>query len=633
MRLRGITALIASAAVAAATLVAAPPAVAAEAPRPIVSGWFGWWASDVAVNQMISQADGVVGEVAMFWWSFQEGNARQRLCLYDNGNYNGEGHGQPWCDSPTPWTTPKFDRQRKALQAAGIKVNASITDLGATSKGKLSAYLSDAKNRRAYAKQIADYAVKAGVDGIDLDWEVFAFHDDRAGWERTRESWVAMIKQLSEQLRARGLTLWATVPGGASPFVTNWMSPTNECGEARGGTGQPNPSTGYCVYAWSEIAPYVDRLNIMAYDYSWSVPGPIGPNDWAALVAKSAVEQLGEGNSGKVWIGAPQYGRDWPVASGSGWRVKEGCPAGWKPTTTPSKKSEMGGIKQRELAQRLGVKPTWNERYGEWTFQYWEKTDGKVAKKKVSCEILREVWYADERSALARASIVPEHQIGGIAVWQFDYVDASFYKRLADYGREIAPAATKVSVKAPKATTHGRTISVKVETESRAGAAKGAEATLYFQSQGGSATRAMVTSITLDAEGKGVFKVPAEASGSWSVSVEGSWSRASGESEPATTNVRYAVTAKASATKVAVGTPVTITGSVSPGAAGMSVTVQRRSASGAWRDVSVTTTGQGGSVSTTVKPTLAREASYRLLVPASSTLAQGTSARIVITVG
>jgi hypothetical protein len=47
----------------------------------------------------------------------------------------------------------------------------------------------------------------------------------------------------------------------------------------------------------------------------------------------------------------------------------------------------------------------------------------------------------------------------------------------------------------------------------------------------------------------------------------------------------------------------------------------------------VTTTGQGGSVSTTVKPTLAREASYRLLVPASSTLAQGTSARIVITVG
>jgi hypothetical protein len=97
--------------------------------------------------------------------------------------------------------------------------------------------------------------------------------------------------------------------------------------------------------------------------------------------------------------------------------------------------------------------------------------------------------------------------------------------------------------------------------------------------------------------------------------------------------VRYAVTAKANATKVAVGTPVTITGTVAPGSEGMSVTVQRRSASGAWRDVSTTTTGQGGSVSVTVKPTVAGEASYRLLVPQSSTLAQGTSARIVITVG
>ena len=49
MRLRGTTALIASAAVAAATLVAAPVASAAESPRPIVSGWFGWWAPHATI--------------------------------------------------------------------------------------------------------------------------------------------------------------------------------------------------------------------------------------------------------------------------------------------------------------------------------------------------------------------------------------------------------------------------------------------------------------------------------------------------------------------------------------------------------------------------------------------------------
>jgi hypothetical protein len=243
------------------------------------------------------------------------------------------------------------------------------------------------------------------------------------------------------------------------------------------------------------------------------------------------------------------------------------------------------------------------------------------------------VWFADTRSALSRAKIVPDLKIGGIAVWDFGTVTSDFYSRLADYGREIAPAATTVTVKAPKTTTYGSTISVRVGTESRAGAAKDAEATLYFAPQGGSATRAKVGSITLDGDGKGVFKVPAAASGTWTVSVAGSWSRAAGESAPVSTTVRYAVTAKASATKVAVGTPVTITGTVSPTSAGTAVTVQRRSASGAWRDVATTTTGAGGSVTATVKPTVAGETSYRLLVPASAVIAQGASARLVITVG
>jgi hypothetical protein len=63
------------------------------------------------------------------------------------------------------------------------------------------------------------------------------------------------------------------------------------------------------------------------------------------------------------------------------------------------------------------------------------------------------------------------------------------------------------------------------------------------------------------------------------------------------------------------------------------VKVQRRSASGAWRDVATVTTGAGGSVTATVKPTVVGETSYRLLVPASAAIAQGASARLVITVG
>lgn len=615
MRARAFAAALASAAVAAGLLVAAPPAVAADPPRPIVSGWFGWWASDSSISQMTTTADGVVGEVAMFWWSFQ--GKDNPLCVYDNGDYDKDGNwGDCLTKTSTPWTTPKFDRQRQALQAAGIKINASITDLGSASKGKLAEYLSSAKNRRTYAKLITEYAVKAGVDGIDLDWEVFAFYDGRDSWTATKPRWVAMIKELSKRLQAEGLTLWATVPGGVPPFT---------------GSGEPNPGTGYWVYAWDEIAPYVDRLNIMAYDYSFSVPGPIGPNSWASLVADSAARQVGPDYADRVWIGAPQYGRNWPVGVGSGWAVDDQCPEGWKPKGTPSR-TTVTPMAARELAAREKVEPSWDAKAGEWTFDYWLPTAGRVDGKNRSCDVKRRVWFADTRSALARATIVPDLRIGGIAVWDFGTVGSDFYSRLAEYGREIAPAATTVKLKAPKATVHGRTISIRVAAEAKSGPAKGASATLYFTSQGGAASRAKVETKELDADGKAVFRVPAESSGSWTVDVDGSWSRAPGQAQAETT-VRYAVTAEASATKVEIGTPVTIAGTVSPGSAGLPVTVQRRSGKGAWRDVSSTTTSAQGAVSVTVKPTVKGEFAFRLLVPAADGLAQGTSARIMITAG
>lgn len=625
MRLRGTTALIASAAVAAATLVAAPVASAAEPPRPIVFGWFGWWASDTAIAELTSKSEGVVDEVAMFWWSFQ--GEKNPLCLYDNGDYDKKGDWGDCLDSSwaTPWTTPKFDRQRKALQDAGIKVQASITDLGASSKGKLSAYLSTAKNRRAYAKQITDYAIKAGVDGIDLDWEVFAFHDGRESWAATKPRWVEMIKVLSQELRAKDLSLSVTIPGGQAYWG--------------GATG---------VYALKEIIDYADSVRFMTYDYSWNSPGPLSPADWARAQLKAAIAEVGESNAGKLWLGNPQYGREWALNKGTStapvYSTDEKCPEGWSPGFYSSSGTWVSTVMRtigtpqtaRASADAHGVQPQWNATQGEWTYRYSPTVNGRHRDKgafiEVQCKVEREVWFGDTRSALRAASGVPELKIGGIAVWNLSNLQSDFYPRLADYGREIAPAATTVSVKAPKAAAHGRTVSVRVSTDSRVGAAKGAEATLYFQPVAGSTARAKVESITLDSDGKGVFKVPAESSGSWTVAVAGSWSRAAAESDPAATRVRYAVTAKASETNVAVGTPVTITGTVSPGIEGLTVTVQRRSSSGAWREVGTATTTSGGSVSVTVKPTVAGEASYRLVVPASEALAQGASARIALTV-
>lgn len=624
MRLRSTIALVASAAVAAATLVSAPAAVAQEPPRPIVSGWFGWWATDIQVRQLIAESKGVVPEVAIFWWSFQ--GADNPLCPYDTGDHDKDGSwGDPLCKSSTPWTTPKLDGQRQLLQDAGVKVHASITDLGSATKGKLSAYLSTAKNRRAYARLITEYAVKAGVDGVDLDWEVFAFHDGRDSWPATRDRFVKAIKRLSKELHSKGLVLSVTIPGGQAYW---------------GG------STG--VYALKDIIDFADRVKFMTYDYSWNSPGPIGPAAWARAQLQAAIAEVGQGNAAKLWLGNPQYGREWALNKGSSTSPRYGtndqCPAGWTPGYYNASGAWVSTVMRtistpdaaRAAAQSGGVEPEWREASGEWTFRYSPRINGRHLKDgsyiEVQCRVDREAWFGDTRSALVDASAVRDLQIGGIAVWNFGSVQSSFYSELAKYGREIAPATTTVTIKAPKAAKYGRTIPIRVETSSRAGVADGAEATLYFTESGGTASRTEVQSLTLSADGKGVFRVPATASGSWVVSVAGSWSRVAGESAPVPTAVRLNVTAQANATTIAAGTPVTISGAVSPAAQGLPVTVQRRSAQGEWRDVSSVTTGAGGTFTASVKPTVKGEAIYRMLAPAAQGLEAGVSGRIVITV-
>ena len=343
--LRGLASVLVAAGLVAAGLGAASPVAAADAPRPLLGGWFGWWVTPDEARQMAAQSEGVIPEVSIFWWSFQ--GEKNSLCTFNPSS------GSCWANNPTPWTTDNLDQVRKILQGAGIKVQGSITDVYSGTSGQLAAYLKDPKKRLFYAKRITLYALKAGLDGIDLDWENFAFGSNEPGSAVTRPRWIAFVKTLGEQLHAQGLTLSATVPGG--PAVND-------------------PSTGYDVYAWADIIDSVDRLQIMAYDYhgSWSGPGAIGPNDWAERVVQRAVTDVGKENADKVWIGAPQYGRTWPIEGAQGWSNDPDCPAGWKPNQTPGVTIMYASDASHPwrdasvIAAKQSIEPTWDPTSGEW---------------------------------------------------------------------------------------------------------------------------------------------------------------------------------------------------------------------------------------------------------------------------
>ncbi len=625
---RRLTAVAATLAVVASIGVAAPAAVAENAPpvppRPIVSGWYGYWSSDAAVASLISGHGGLVPEVNIFWWSF--GGAANPLCLYASTNCGKK--------TATPWINAHFAGQRDALHAAGIKVYASITDLGSTRARQLSAYLATPSGRQAYADLIATWASNARVDGVDLDWENFAFNDGRATWDTTRPRWVDFIARLSTSLHARGLKLSATVPGGMKPLNND---------------GSPTPGAGYSVYAWDQIAGSVDRLRVMAYDYSLSRPGPIGPNDWAEQVVASAVAQVGPANAGKVWIGQPQYGRDWVDRTASGGYVTTNspiCPKNWVPNDTGLANDRVDTVRPavaRARAAAAGVTPQWDAVRGEWTYTYTASVAGTYvsatngAKVARTCTAVRRVWFGDAASAVARASLVPKYKIGGIVVWNLEDVQPNFWTALGAFSQAIAPVPTKVAVNAPRSLTYGVPGQVTAVATSGSAPVLGATATLQWRPAGANNSNASWrpagTGMT-GVDGSVSFDVKPMAAGSWRVVVAGAQTRLLGASAPtAVAVVRSIVAARAPVTNLTTNARARIYAKVAPGARNLFVRVERLSGS-RWVGVSLARTDARGLLTAVVPPTNNRgKATYRVVSYANGAFARGYSGPVTIVSG
>ena len=295
---RRLATLIASALGAGLLAVAVPasPATAADAPpRPIVTGWgyFGSAAS-ASTRSAVANAD-LLGEVSPFWYVAQDAVSPT------------VAEAKP-CSACSPYAANKAEVLAD-LRAAGVKVLPTITDGMTTGTSmQLAKVLDDPTRRAALVSSIVSLVQANDYDGIDLDFEDFAFSDPLSTWDTTRPDWVTFIGQLSASLHARGKLLSVTTP----PIYTN----------NRTQTSSTKWNDGYWVYDWAGIADKVDRLRIMAYDYSVS-GGPIAPLPWVERVVQHAVSVV---PSGKVQIGVPAYGRNATVKVNGVSKVSGTCP-------------------------------------------------------------------------------------------------------------------------------------------------------------------------------------------------------------------------------------------------------------------------------------------------------------------
>ena len=173
-----------------------------------------------------------------------------------------------------------------AAHGQGLKVLPSITD----GSGKLvmaNQILANPASRTQHVQNIVNLAVSGGFDGIDLDYEGFAFTDGTASWPTTQLVWIAFVNELATALHANGKLLSITIP-------PTWI----EAGVTRG----------YPVYAPQQMGAVADRVRLMVYDWSVSSPGPISPMTWVNLVIAYNGPIV---PNNKLQLGIPSYGRDW----------------------------------------------------------------------------------------------------------------------------------------------------------------------------------------------------------------------------------------------------------------------------------------------------------------------------------
>jgi spore germination protein YaaH len=362
------------------------PANADNPPRKILSGWL----PDYSLARNLPTVEGnldLIRDISPFWYGLTgESSIKDKYAL---GKY----------------TTPK-EQVIARLKANGILLLPTITD--DNNKLVLANLLANPTSRSNIVQTIKALVLKYNYDGIDLDFETFYTQDGRSSWATLKPNWIAFIKELSTALHEQGKLLSVTTPPDFAPETKR---------------------AGNWIYSWAEIGPLIDRLRIMAYDFSTTLPGPIGPLPWTEDGVKYAITQM---PASKVFLGIPGYGRDWIT------KVEGVCPKDFTSSVVVGAKAAVVMREAPNLAASNNVLPTYNTTNAESTFTY-KKTYVDPTNSASFCTASRTVWYPDERSYAARTNLVGKYRLGGIAVWTFGMENTAAITAVRDIAKSIAP--------------------------------------------------------------------------------------------------------------------------------------------------------------------------------------------------
>jgi spore germination protein YaaH len=453
------------------------------------------------------------------------------------------------------------------MRKSGLKLIPTITD--GTDKLVLSAYLAKPEIRTTIVKSIVDLVNKYSFDGIDLDFEGFAFVDGNTTWPKTAPNWVLFVKELSIALRAQQKLLSISAPYAFNPA---------------------EKQKGYYVYSWAEIASSIDRLRIMTYDYSVAKAGPIGPISWTEKTLQYAISIM---PASKVFIGLPGYGRDWITG------VTGTCPA----TAPPGLKAgaKAATFRMNYAAAKAVIDqavPIFDTKSSEATYSYQQTFNGLTAKgAATACTVNRTVWYQNDRSYLERMNLVAKYRLGGAALWTLGMEDAAATTAMRNVAQAIAPDTVLSTLVVEQVNSKGAfyggvfTVRGALTLKDKSPVA-GIPVSLEIK-RVNETTWSPIAELTSAVDGTVSIPVTIGASASFRFTTQGTWERAESLSNEGKVVLLSRIILDRPTT-VKLGKDLTVKGTILPVLAGQVVVLQKFNA-GKWQNIGTsTTTGTNG---------------------------------------
>ena len=380
---------------AAAALILGRDDEPPPAPDIPISAWVPYWQLTAATSSLRSNS-GMLTAVSPFWFEINETSGANTVAV-------------------APPVAKNADTQRRANELIDIargrhlQVLPSIVDQ--LPAGAMAAVMADPAARRTHVAAITNFVRTGEFDGIDIDYEKFAFSDGKSTWLTTRPLFSAFVGELASALHGIGKLLTVTVP-----YILDDGGQTDR---------------GFWVYDYAELIRHVDQLRMMAYDYSSSKPGPVSPINWVSDLVRAAKRVTDAPH--KLSLGVPMYGYSWPTA------ITGACPDG-----TPTGRVAITQRGLDDLVQRRSAVAASGELAAQATAdaeQVYTYTAG-FPDTNPTCHQEREIHMVTAADTRVRIDLARRERLGGVSLWALGFDDQRTWDEIAALARRAAAGTT-----------------------------------------------------------------------------------------------------------------------------------------------------------------------------------------------